>query len=1449
MIAKRAGGFCSNPECRRSTFGAKPGQDGYVNIGEAAHITASAPGGPRYDSSITSEQRRSESNGLWLCQPCGDLVDSDSERFTCETLLKWKQAAEDQAFGALIAATVAYDQRVKSAPPETAVQELIEQLISAAQADLAAFKRMPGWPLHAIELNLRMIDSESVRTFNVSALAAAVETFNEIVVVAPPGTGKTTTLLQVTEAILSQAKSVAVLVLLSEWASGSDSLFQAVVRRQAFVGVREEHLKLLAHSGRLVLVIDGWNELDAASRKRAGHQIRTLEREFPSLGIIVSTRRQALDVPISGQIVEIDSLTEVQQLEIARALRGPQGEALLDHAWRTAGVQELVAIPLYLTALLAHTAGGTLPTTKEEVLRLFVTEHERAADKAEALREALSGFHTTMLTAIAVKATFTETTTISDSQACMIVKRIEDQLLAEGQISTVHQPTKVLDVLVSHHLLVRSGSGTRELSFQHQQFQEWYASFEVEALMRNATTSHQSRQRLKTDVLNILAWEEPILFACERTSRSDETGAHAVASIVLEAIAIDPMLAAEMIYRSSADVWAEIKEKVIAFVGKWHVNGSVDRAVHFMINTGRSEFAPQVWPLISNVNSQVHLKALRAGRRFRPSVLGNDIQARIAELPEEVRGHVISEIVHHSGMDGIELATRLAKADASPKVQASAVEALQFRQVDRFVMEILRMAPDEVWRLLAHKGYAEEMADPDIAARLRNERQRYLESETDPLRKLRVLLDAGRNGVPLGREVGALIEAADFPVKGQDAGWLIADARKLYPEDITSAILHRLEAGMDIPFGGEDLLQAAGIAVDEGPLVDLVMKDDVPERVAEAAVSIVGPNTVGRLIDKMDTIDARLKQADVRDESLLKQYWRLSDWISKTALIPFVQAVLCRSATNDPREIVRLADLVARHGKGERRPLLSPDDKLYEQMIAAIARWAEILLASSTASRADIAEVGGAIERFPAPQLIQVLQRMLAEDLARWHRARDEFFATRANGMPLPVDVTHNCTLQYRRAFAAIGDSQVVRLMKEYLPGSGFYGFGEHAAYVLKEIYNRDKKSPKEQGLMSVPDFSQVKARRIELQDPEFSREPSEFSDAIITVINDLVRPDSGEDAHRHALQLARVAFSMPYGNKTDTIKMLLNLPRPLREKQALLAILVIAGEIVHADMVLDGIKTLLEDAKKEPWRLDENHEELGAWLELLPFSNRPDATLEALELLEPNLRLPWRLRRLLSALGYAPAPEAEKVLALLPRKDARFLSEYEWLRALEKRESMSAMRILLELISEGALAERPGGIDAWVFSRTLEGVMQAHADFRAEVYQQYERLPAVAGKAILERAIAETADADGVLLIVRSHAMQGRPFNGILHSAIRHAAVGQRPSTDWVGANEVFSAPLPALRKSLFAMTKDNAAEGHLAAACLTAIDEFRDDYGPAESEPRHPDIDSGRPWPLAAG
>jgi hypothetical protein len=122
---------------------------------------------------------------------------------------------------------------------------------------------------------------------------------------------------------------------------------------------------------------------------------------------------------------------------------------------------------------------------------LFINEHERVPEKAEALRQVAFGFHRNMLTAIAADTMSIGTSATSEIQANAAIKQVEFKLLDDGQITFAPQPIDVLDVLVGHHMLVRSGSENKVISFQHQQFQEWYASFEVERLMLAAAAGDQ----------------------------------------------------------------------------------------------------------------------------------------------------------------------------------------------------------------------------------------------------------------------------------------------------------------------------------------------------------------------------------------------------------------------------------------------------------------------------------------------------------------------------------------------------------------------------------------------------------------------------------------------------------------------------------------------------------------------------------------------------------------------------------------------------------------------------------------------------------------------------------------------------------------------------------------------------------------------------------------------
>ncbi|GAA3973862.1 hypothetical protein [Mucilaginibacter dorajii] len=70
----------------------------FVNLGEAAHIHAAAPGGPRYLATMTAEQRKSIENGIWMCKKHARLIDANYGNYSAETLLQWKQSLEIEAY-------------------------------------------------------------------------------------------------------------------------------------------------------------------------------------------------------------------------------------------------------------------------------------------------------------------------------------------------------------------------------------------------------------------------------------------------------------------------------------------------------------------------------------------------------------------------------------------------------------------------------------------------------------------------------------------------------------------------------------------------------------------------------------------------------------------------------------------------------------------------------------------------------------------------------------------------------------------------------------------------------------------------------------------------------------------------------------------------------------------------------------------------------------------------------------------------------------------------------------------------------------------------------------------------------------------------------------------------------------------------------------------------------
>jgi hypothetical protein len=66
ILADRVNSVCSNPACRAPTRAPRTEVNKAVNIGVACHITAASSDGPRFDASLTPEERSHFNNGIWL---------------------------------------------------------------------------------------------------------------------------------------------------------------------------------------------------------------------------------------------------------------------------------------------------------------------------------------------------------------------------------------------------------------------------------------------------------------------------------------------------------------------------------------------------------------------------------------------------------------------------------------------------------------------------------------------------------------------------------------------------------------------------------------------------------------------------------------------------------------------------------------------------------------------------------------------------------------------------------------------------------------------------------------------------------------------------------------------------------------------------------------------------------------------------------------------------------------------------------------------------------------------------------------------------------------------------------------------------------------------------------------------------------------------------------------
>lgn len=1414
---------CSFPGCGRPTVGAGSDSDSEIDIGVAAHICAAAPGGPRFDASMTADARMAPANGIWLCQIHAKVIDSKDPKYTVALLQEWKANAEKESNRKLL-----YGEIAASTPLSDDEQDA--KVRAAAAADLEAFKRSDRWPTTNVALALSMEGLD--KPFAPTSMASVLSSLFDVVIVAPPGMGKTTALFQISEALVETTSTIPIVIPLDDWSTGTDSLLASILRRNSFRGLSEDELRSVAERQKVVLLLDGWNQLDLPSRRRARAEVNRLRIDLPSLVLLISTRAQALDVPVDGTRVEILPLLEDQQTAIATATRGDEGAQIVDQAWRTPGVRELVAIPLYLKALLDLPAGMPFPSTKEELLRGFVAAHENDAAKKEALNEVTLGFQQRYLAGLAFAATSAETTALSELSARAALSRIADQLVAAGQIAAKPEPTRVIDALVGHHLLIR-GADQSSISFQHQQFQEWYASHALDGMILAGTGDTAVGIEFKTRILNVPRWEESILFACERMARGTALEQRACAWAIIEALHVDPTLAAEMIARATDQVWELAARIVVPFITSWHSAGKVDRAFRFMLRSGRPEFLEQTWPLLTHGDSQIHLAALRAVPRLRRSSFGTDAEKLLAALTGDIKRHILSEIAMHGDVAAMDLAATVAAADQDNELHASVIDAFAFRHAVRHASRVLRVAKDTTIEQVAWHQLIKTTGDPEVDAKL-SQALDQRKSGTKSFERIRAIA-YGQADDDASNELIEIVAEIDVGRGNNPNAGMLEEAGKIYPAAVAEGLLRRVHAGSTLPYRAEEMIAAANLRYEDDGLLEIALSNKPHDSRADAASAALGPQKLAVIVEKILELDGRRRRPDGSWDKEVGDYLHLLEMRVQLAPIePILEVVIARAKSATDKELAELADIVYRHpdgSTGRGRPFSTA---VRAEIATLVQAWGERLLASNGATRANFAAVASMAAKARSEELVPILRKLLDEDHRRLYAAREQ---TRQEGY-LRSDARQEASVSYayhyRHGFAACGKAAAAA-MRDYLLDEDF---GAIAASILAEQWQAENEPPEDSRWRQFPDFAKAARRRAVLAS---ETKPSDDANAMLDAVDELVRGSMDGRAQRRATELGQVALSLPHTARDEIIRRLLNAV----ERQAragLLAAQMSAGRVIEFDDVRQGLTEVLEEATAKPWILWENGGELDPWLQLLPFTNRPAETPAVVATLPDAARGPWRLRRLLNAFVHAPGAEAEGALFDLAVADPRLYEDHNWRDAVANRNTLTAASKMVELIANGTV-RGDGSPSHWSIVHYLGRIIRLHASIRSDIYERLRRGPVTDTLRPLAQAVAEHPDEEGLLLLVQLEIERKRRF--VYGRTVEQVATNRVAAEDWEGAYTIASVPIPETRRSLLAMVTTGSADDP-AAACLSMIDDVRDEYGTPEGEERHPDLASGKPWPI---
>ena len=538
-------------------------------------------------------------------------------------------------------------------------------------------------------------DSETRRSFNINEVATELLLHRRMVIKGPPGAGKTHSLIRVAEQLLNEPlenNAIPIICSFAEWEAKNVSLASYISSKTSMkaCGVTEADIAKLSEAGELVFLLNGWNEV---SFNTPHTLIPASLNELTRCSFIITSRERRLNSIFSNYAnASLERISFVERKRYVTAAGVHDSATVLSKITADRSLDEITRIPLFLTMLVDLVKDGTeIPINKYEIIKKIIWKIENMAEHQHHISAPpMEGCQTEFLYGLSTMMMQQGIVSVQPKNAIQLITQLDNELSSTGRKAPA-TANHILDTLSDHHILVLSDG----YQFLHQQFQECYAADYLDDQYIQYAQSDDRWTEFKNKVINIPWWQESLLLLADKLSL--EQRQEDMANLIRAIFSIDPNFAASIAAKTSGESWVTVKDELGALLRSWYNSTTIHNkecALASMVATGKPDFADIIVPLVKSEDYQVRAGIFRVNNSFELSLLGDNWPDIVTELPGTQKSDLIVELIYLRNTEIIPYIYD--HYDSLPvEVKLKVIEALSFRGIideDKLTISIKDLA-------------------------------------------------------------------------------------------------------------------------------------------------------------------------------------------------------------------------------------------------------------------------------------------------------------------------------------------------------------------------------------------------------------------------------------------------------------------------------------------------------------------------------------------------------------------------------------------------------------------------------------------------------------------------------------------------------------------------------------------------------------------------------------